>query len=163
MLSALGIHKPDHEVVRILTRNRLHEVYDGEQHPRMLCHGIMRSEMEQFVRTSHANRKTKTLEDRKLAAVVSTVASPLADPYALAVGGVFQQQQRQYGGAGPQHQQQRQYGDSGPQQQQQRQHGGAGLLQQQQRQYEGAGPPPPQQQQQRQHGGAGPQQQQRHY
>ena len=40
--------------------------------------------------TSYANRMTKTLEKRKLAAIVSTSAT-LADPHALAVAGGFQE------------------------------------------------------------------------
>ena len=92
VLSALGIHKSDHEVVRILTRRLPSDFYDVEQRARVLRPGITRSEMEEIVRTSHAYRKTKASEDRKSAAVVSTVAAPLADPHALAVGGSFQGQ-----------------------------------------------------------------------
>ena len=103
-----------------------------------------------MVRTPHANRKTKALQDRKLAAVVLRVAAPLVDPHALALGGGFEKQQRQYGGAEPQQQKQRQYGGAGPQtQQQQWQYGGARPQQQQQ------------QQQQRHYGGVGPQNHQR--
>ena len=89
VLSALGIHKSDREVVGILTRRLRHEFYDVEQRTinSLLRPGITRSEMEEIVRTSNANRKTRALEDRTLAAVVSTVAAPLADPHALAVGG----------------------------------------------------------------------------
>ena len=141
VVPALGIHKSDREVVRILTCRLPPEVYDAEQRTPLVRPGITRSEMEEVVRTSHANRKTKALEDRKLAVVVSTVAAPLADPHALVVGGGFQGACAggRFGGAGPQQQQQRQYGGAGLPRQQWRQHGRAGHEKQQQRQYGGAG------------------------
>ena len=45
--------------------------------------------MEENICTSRANDEMKALEDRKLAAVVSTVAAPLAGTLALIVGGTF--------------------------------------------------------------------------
>ena len=59
VLSALGIHKSDRVVVRILTRCLPREFYDVQQHTSLLRPGITRSEMEKIVRTSHANRKSE--------------------------------------------------------------------------------------------------------
>ena len=92
-----------------------------EQRTSLLQPGIARSEMEKIVCTD-AKRKTKEVDDRKLAAVVPTVATPLPDPHALTVGGVFRQPQQLHGGAGPHQQQQRQYG--GPSDQRQNSLGG---------------------------------------
>ena len=122
----------DHEVTRILTRRLPSEFYDVEQRTSLLRPGITRSEMEEIVRTSHANRKTKELEERKLAAVASMAPAPLADPHALAVGGGFQ---GRYGGGGPQQQQQQQqqrrpYRQQQQLQQQQQRQLGGGLQQQ---------------------------------
>ena len=55
VLSALGIHKSDREVSRILTRRLPPEFYDVEQRTSLLRPGIKRSETEEIVRTSHAN------------------------------------------------------------------------------------------------------------
>ena len=52
--------------------------------------GLMRSEMEGIVIISYSNRKTKALEERKLAAVVSVAAALLVEPHTLANGGGFQ-------------------------------------------------------------------------
>ena len=76
------------------------------QRTSLLRPGLTRSEMDEIVRTSHANLTTKELEVRKLAAVASMAPAPLTGPHALAVGGGFQ---GRYGDDGPQ-QQQRQYG-----------------------------------------------------
>ena len=65
VLSAFSIGKSDREVARILTRRRPSEVQDVEQRTSLLRHGITRSEMEELVRTSHVNRKTKEVEERK--------------------------------------------------------------------------------------------------
>ena len=47
VLSALGIHKSDREVVRILTRHLPPEFYNVEQRTSLLRPGITRSEMEE--------------------------------------------------------------------------------------------------------------------
>ena len=112
VLSSLGIHTSDRGVTRILTRRLPSDVYDVEQRTSLLQPVITRSEMEEIVRTPHANRKTEELEERKIATVASMAPAPLAGPHAFSVGGGFQ---GRYGGGGLQ-KQQRQY------EQQQRQH-----------------------------------------
>ena len=69
VLSALDIHKTDRDVTRILTLRLPSEFYDVEQRTSFLRPGITRSKMEKIVRTSNANRKTKEVEERNLAAV----------------------------------------------------------------------------------------------
>ena len=88
--------------------------------------------MQEVIPTSHDKGKTKGLKTGTLAAVVSTVSAPLADPHDLTVGEGVQRHQRQHVGAGPQKQQQRQYGGTESQHQQKRQYGGPGPQQQQQ-------------------------------
>lgn len=135
-LPALGIHKLDSEVVRILARRLPSDVHEVEQRTSLLRPGITRSGMEGIVRTFHANRKTKTLEKQHFAAVVSAAAAPLVDPHALAVGGGFQSSGagKKLGGAEQQQQQPQQ-----PRQQQHHhnQHGAVG--QQKQHQYGATG------------------------
>ena len=82
--------------------------------------------MDDVGRTSHANRRTNSLQDRKSAAVVST-AAPLAGLRALTIGGGYQggSEGRGGGGAGPQQHQRRQFGGAEPQQQQLQQYGSA--------------------------------------
>ena len=67
VLSTLGIHKTDGEVVRLITRRLPSEFNDVEQQTSLLRPGITLSEMEEIVRTF----KAKALQERRLAAVVS--------------------------------------------------------------------------------------------
>lgn len=90
VLSTLGILKFDSEFLRLITRRLPSELYDVEQRTTFLRPGITRSEMEEIMRTSDASHKTKTLEERKFAAIVSTSAA-LANPYAIVVFGGFQE------------------------------------------------------------------------
>ena len=111
-MATLGILKSDREVVRLITCRLSSEFYDVEQRTTLIRHGITRSEMEEIVRASHANRKTKALEEWKLAAVLSATA-PSVDPHALAVGCRFQANNKGGRFGGPGHQQpqrQRQFG-----------------------------------------------------
>ena len=87
ILASLGILKSDREVVRLITRRLPPEFFDVEQRNTLTRPGTTCSEMEEIVRASYANRKTKALEERKLAAVMSATA-PSVDPHA--VGGGFQ-------------------------------------------------------------------------
>ena len=105
VLSTLGIHKSDRDVVRLITRRLPSEFCEVEQRTSLLRPGITRSEMEKIVRTSYANRNTKMLEDRNLAAIVSTSAA-LADSHALGAAGGFQGNSGggRFGGTGQQHQ-----------------------------------------------------------
>ena len=87
ILASLVILKSDREVVRLITRRLLSEFYDVEQRTILTRPGTTCSEMEEIFRASYDNRKTKALEERKLAAVMSATA-PSVDPHA--VGGGFQ-------------------------------------------------------------------------
>ena len=90
VLASLSILKLDREVVCLTKACLSAEFYDVDQRTTLLRPGITRSDMEEIVRASYANRKTKALEEGKLAAVVSASAAPSVDPHALAVRGAFQ-------------------------------------------------------------------------
>ena len=90
VLASLGILKSDREVVRLIKRRLPSEFYDVKQRTTLLRPGITRSEMEEIVRASYANLKTKASEKRKLTAVVSATEASSVDPHAFIVGGVFQ-------------------------------------------------------------------------
>ena len=128
VLSTLRTHKSDRDVVRLITRRLPSESYDVEQRTSLLRPGITPSEMEEIVsRTSYANRKTKMLEERKFALIVSTSAA-LVDPNALAAAGGFQGNSGggRFGGTRQQQQSQQRFGGTGQQPRRQQQYGGAG-------------------------------------
>ena len=66
ILASLVILKSDREVVRLITRRLPPEFFDVEQRNTLTRPGTTCSEMEEIVRASYANRKTKVLEERKL-------------------------------------------------------------------------------------------------
>ena len=66
VLASLCIFKSDREVLRLIARRLPSEFYEVEQRTALIRPGITRSEMEEIVRASYANRKTKVLEERKL-------------------------------------------------------------------------------------------------
>ena len=90
VFTSLGVLTSDRKVVRRITRRLRYHVYDVEQQPTLLQPGIKPSEMNEIVCASNANRKTKALEERKYAAVVSAIAASSVDLHVLDVGGGFQ-------------------------------------------------------------------------
>ena len=85
VLASLGILKSDREVVRLIAHRLPFEFYDVEQRTTLIRPGITRSEIDEIVRASYANRSPKALEEPKLAAVVSSTA-PSVDPHAVSGG-----------------------------------------------------------------------------
>ena len=63
VLASLGILKSNREVVRMSTRRLPSEFYDVEQRITLSRPGISHPEMEEIVRTSYVNRKTKALKE----------------------------------------------------------------------------------------------------
>ena len=63
VLASLGILKSNREVVRMSTRRLPSEFYDVEQRLTLSRPGISHPEMEEIVRTSYVNRKTKALKE----------------------------------------------------------------------------------------------------
>lgn len=89
-IDTLGIHKPDDEVVRLVSNCLPLEACDAEQRTGILRYGILLSEMGEIVRTPYANPKAKALEDSILAALVLATATPLVDTHVLSVGEIVQ-------------------------------------------------------------------------
>ena len=146
----------------LFTRRLLSEVYVVEHRTSVLRPGITRSEMEEIVRTFCANRKTKALEERKIAAIVSTSAA-LVDPNSLDIGSSVQGNNGggRSGGTGQEQQSQQRFGGVGQQPQRKQQYGGTGQQPQRQQPYWGDGHQPQQYEPQRQYRVGGQQQQYR--